>query len=162
MMGQQLVPAEFAVPETLFSADFILRPLTIHHLVKDYDAVMSSAERLRGVLGPQTDWPPEDLTLEQDLVDLGWHQREFQMRRSFAYTVLSPDESRCLGCLYIYPSENSSYDAMVVMWVRDGEFRNNLDEALFSTVKQWLRDHWPFSCVAFPGRDTPWSDCNSF
>ena len=85
--------------------DFRIRNLTINDVVKDYDAVMSSIEHLRGVLGPSRVWPSADLTFEQDLIDLGWHQKEFQIRSSFTYTVMSLDESKCLGCVYIYPSE---------------------------------------------------------
>ena len=84
------VPANFAIPQGFRTADFILRPLTIHDLIKDYDAVMSSRERLVGVFGPGADWPAADMTLEEDLVDLGWHQGEFDRRRSFAYTVMAP------------------------------------------------------------------------
>jgi hypothetical protein len=29
--------------------------------------------------------------LEEDLVELGWHQREFALRYSYAYTVMTPD-----------------------------------------------------------------------
>ena len=67
--------------------------LTVNDVVKDYDAVMTSVDHLRGVFGPHSTWPRPDLTLEQDLIDLGWHQKEFQRRRSFSYTVVAPDES---------------------------------------------------------------------
>jgi len=77
--------------------------LTVNDVIKDYDAVMSSLNHLQGIFGPNSTWPEADLTLEQDLIDLGWHQKEFQIRSSFAYTVVSPDETRVLGCLYIFP-----------------------------------------------------------
>lgn len=160
-MAYTLVPTTFKVPEQLRHEYFVLRPLTIHDVVKDYDAVMSSAERIHGVLGPDTDWPPANLTLEQDLIDLGWHQREFQTRRSFAYTVMTPDESRCLGCVYIYGSDTPAYDAMVVLWVRNSAYEQGLDEVLFRIVKTWISEHWPFNTVAYPGRETDWSECNS-
>ena len=160
-MARTLVADNFAVPQRLIHERFVLRPLTIHDVVKDYDAVISSAQRIHGVLGPDTDWPPEDLTLEQDLIDLGWHQREFQTRRSFAYTMMSPDESRCLGCVYIYGSDLPAYDAMVVMWVRDDAYQQGLDDILFVTVKSWIDQHWPFASVAYPGRETDWRECNS-
>lgn len=155
------MPADFPVPGELIHERFTLRPLTIHDLVKDYDAVMSSIDRIHGVLGPDIDWPPSDLTLEQDLIDLGWHQREFQTRRSFAYTMVSPDQSSCLGCVYIYPSDVEKFDAMVVMWVRNEAFEDGLDEVLFTTVKGWLAEQWPFRSVAFPGREDAWTECNS-
>ena len=161
-MGNDFVPNEFQVPKGLETPHFKLRPLTIHDAVKDYEAVMSSAARIKGVLGPDVNWPREDLTLEQDLIDLGWHHKEFQIRSSFAYTVMSLDENRCLGCIYFYASEVANYDAMVVMWVRDSEMDKGLDSELFSAVKKWVENDWPFRAVAYPGRETDWSECNSF
>ncbi len=154
-MKQKLVPDSFTVPELLETRDFRLRMLTIHDVVKDYDAVMSSIEYLQNTrpLGPDHNWPTEDLTLEQNLVDLGWHQKEFQNRTSFAYTVMNHDESMCLGCVYIYPSANPNYDARVMMWVRQSEAAKGLDEVLIQSVKQWVLDEWPFARVAFPGRN---------
>jgi hypothetical protein len=52
------------------------------------------------------------MTFEQDLIDLGWHHMEFQMRQSFAYTVMSLDEAVCLGRLYIGPATLRGYDAV--------------------------------------------------
>ncbi|MEH6585541.1 MAG: hypothetical protein V7720_03230 [Halioglobus sp.] len=153
-------PDAATIPSHLETTDFRIRMLKITDVVKDYDAVMSSVEHLRGVFGPKESWP-EGLTLEQDLIDLGWHQKEFELRRSFAYTVMSLDESRCLGCVYVDPSEKTGYDAMVVLWVRQSEAQSGLDEALFSAVKKWLAEKWWFSLVAFPGRDFSWQHWES-
>ena len=53
---------------------------------------------------PGGTWP-DGLTLVVNLIDLAWHQREFTIGYSFAYTVMNDDESRCLGCGYINPPE---------------------------------------------------------
>jgi len=100
-----LVSDDFGVPAGLETQKFKLRMLTINDLVKDYDAVMSSVDHLRSSfsVNSESDWP-ERLTLEDNLIDLGWHQREFTLRYSFAYTVMTPDEIRCLGCVYLNPS----------------------------------------------------------
>ena len=97
---KSFVPDSVIIPSGIETEDFKIRILTINDVVKDYDAVMSSIDHLKGVFGPNNPWPDVDLTLEQDLIDLGWHQKEFQIRSSFAYTVMRPDESRCLGCPY--------------------------------------------------------------
>jgi hypothetical protein len=149
---KSFVPADFVVPLRLEHADFVLRPLLITDVVKDYDAVMTSIEHLYGVFGPNSDWPTQELTFEQDLIDLGWHHKEFQNRRSFAYTVMAPDEGKCLGCAYIYPSERDSYDADAYCWIR-ASHAEQLDQPLFETFKTWLQTSWPFQRVAFPGRD---------
>jgi hypothetical protein len=156
----KFVPDTATIPAGIQTVDFKLRMLTINDLVKDYDAVMSSVEHLYGVFGSGESWP-EGLTLEEDLIDLGWHQKEFELRRSFAYTVMSLDETRCLGCVYIDPSDKSAYDASVVLWVRQSEIESGLDEKLLSTVKTWLSENWWFTNVAFPGREITWQDWES-
>jgi hypothetical protein len=155
--ARPLVPAGFAVPERLEGNGFHLRMLTIHDLVKDYDAVMTSADRLVGLMDPADDWPL-GLTLEDDLIDLGWHQREFTLRHSFAYTVMAPDESACLGCAYLLPTGARGYDAQAFYWARTSEVAGGLDERLGGALRSWLAESWPFDRVAFPGREIPWTE----
>ncbi len=148
------VPSEFEVPLRLEHPQFVVRPLLITDVVKDYDAVMSSVDHLRHIFGPRSKWPSPDLTLEQDLIDLGWHHKEFQLRRSFAYTVMRPDETRCLGCCYIEPSRTKAYGAEAYCWVRADCLE--LDQPLYDALKSWLDHSWPFDRVAFPGREPAW------
>ena len=152
---QPWIGKHFTIPTGLALDAFRLRMLTVNDVVKDYDAVMVSRADIRGVFGPTDDWPEENLSLEQDLIDLGWHQKEFQRRSSFAYTVMSLDETRCLGYVYIYPSEREDFDAMVILWARTG---SGIDQALYTAVKTWLARDWPFQRVAYPGRDIDWHD----
>lgn len=151
---RHFVPTEFAVPSELSTANFTLRMLSIDDVEKDYEAVTSSAERLSRVW-PESGWPA-GLTLRQNLIDLGWHEKEFQNRSSFAYTVVAPDESQVLGCVYFYPTEKVGYDTEVFLWVREGEVANDLDQALFEVVQQWLASDWPFENPAYPGRTISW------
>jgi len=143
-----LLDPEFKVPETLETDRFRLRMLTVNDVVKDYDAVMSSKQHLNDIWGPG--WP-EGLTLEQNLIDLGWHQKEFQRRRSFAYTVVAPDESRVLGCVYIYATRKAGYDAEVYLWARQSELASGMETELAEVVKAWLASDWPFKNPALPG-----------
>ena len=155
MYNTPIVPANFKVPVELVTHRMKLRPLTIQDVDKDYDAVMSSANRLRTIFDPGGDWP-EGLTLEQNAIELGWHQVEFQHRTSFAYTVASLDESSILGCMYIYPVIKSDYDVEVTMWVRESEADTGLDAHLYKTVDDWISQIWPFKNPAFPGRKITW------
>jgi hypothetical protein len=148
------VPADFDVPAGLETSDFRIRPLLIGDVVKDYDAVMSSADHLQGVFEPGGKWPT-GLSFEQDLIDLGWHHKEFQRRRSFAYTVMSLDETICLGCLYINPTVLSGYDAEVFCWIRASHAKA-LDAPLYDAVRAWIDADWPFHTVAYPGRSLSW------
>jgi hypothetical protein len=152
MYHRPLVPAGFTVPERLETADFVLRPLTVHDVVRDFDAVMSSAAELKGRMADGSTWP-DGLTLEENLVDLGWHQREFTIRHSFAYTVVSPDGARCLGCCYIYPSADPAVDAEAFYWARGARIGDPADVALGAAFRGWLARDWPFRRVAFPGRE---------
>jgi len=148
------VPRDFQVPATLETAEFRLRMLTIHDVVKDFDAVITSVDHLK-TIWPGGKWP-EGLTLEQNLIDLGWHQKEFQMRRSFAYTVVSLSEQTVKGCVYIEPTRKRAYDAEVYLWARQSELANGLEERLYDAVQTWVAKEWPFENVAFPGRSIHW------
>jgi hypothetical protein len=142
-----------AIPSGFETARLRVRPLTIHDTVKDYDAVMSSRAELRGMFGPGSDWPAESLSIEDDLIDLAWHQKEFRIRRSFAYTVVAPDEARVLGCVYIYPPSHAGCDADVYYWVRSSELGTGLEAHLWEQLRGWLAAQWPFGMIALPQRD---------
>lgn len=153
------VDADFVIPHQLETAELRLRMLTVNDVVKDYDAVMSSAEHLKAIW-PGSVWP-DGLTLEQNLIDLGWHQKEFQRRRSFAYTVVTLDETRVIGCVYIDPTRKRGYDAEVYLWAREAAFGSPSDARLFEVVENWLSADWPFDNVAFPGKDIDWDSWNA-
>ena len=143
---------------------FRLRPITVHDVIPDYDAVMTSLENLQGSFGPRNDWPKASLSLDQDLRDLSWHQKEFQDRRSFTYAVFNRDESQEIGAVYIFPpgyfygGKKQKFDAQVILWVRKSELVNELDQVLFDFTRYWLKQKWPFKNVAFPGRSISWAD----
>ena len=156
--SRPFVDPGFDVPHQLETTDFRLRTLTVNDVVKDYDAVMSSAEHLK-TIWPGSGWP-EGLTLEQNLIDLGWHQKEFQRRSSFAYTVVTLDESRVIGCVYIDPTRKRGYNAEVYLWAREAALGSPSDARLFEVVRDWLAAEWPFEKVAYPGREIDWESWN--
>ena len=140
----ELVPDDFDVPAVLEHERFRLRMLSVDDVVKDFDAI---CDRVDHEGRPQ---PPFVPTVAENLVDLGWHQKEFKLRRSFAYTVVAPDESRVLGCVYLNPSE--AHDARVVMWVRRSAWDQGLDPVLETTVREWIEQDWPFETVDWAAR----------
>jgi hypothetical protein len=152
---QRLVPSAFEVPERLERGGVVLRPLTVDDVVKDYDAVTSSTDHLQALF-PDESWPL-GLTITQNLIDLAWHQKEFQTRRSFAYTVTTPDNAEVVGCVYIYPTQKAGYDAEVYLWARQSRLAEGLEERLDALVRNWVDTEWPFRPVAFPGRDLDWA-----
>ena len=151
-MPTPFVPDDFEVPSQLETEYFRLRMLSVDDVEKDYEAVIESRELLHKTFGGT--WPREGFTIEENLTDLERHQREFLNRKAFAYTVISLDESRVLGCLYINPpEEESGYIPYAVMWVRQTEYEKGLDEILFQTVKKWIKVRWPFEKILYPGRE---------
>jgi hypothetical protein len=121
-----------------------LRKLTVNDVVKDFEAINAR------VAPDGSDDPWSETTLEENLVDLGWHQKEFELRRSFAYTVVAPDESRVLGCVYLYPSDEA--DVEVRLWVRREAWDEGLDPVLEETVRAWLAEKWRFRSTDWPER----------
>lgn len=143
----ELVPVGFDVPVGLERERFRLRMLSVDDVVKDFDALCDRVDR-EGQ--PQ---PPFVESVAQNLVDLGWHQKEFELRRSFAYTVVAPDESRVLGCVYVNPSD--THDARVWMWLRRSAWKDGLDPVLEAAVREWVAREWPFQTVEWTDRANP-------
>ena len=132
--GKIFVPKDFEIPKELITNNFKLRMLTTKNVDKDYEAVMSSQKEILGVLGKYAiGWPPKTMTKEEDFNDLAWHQWEFKHRRSFAYTIMNLDESKCLGCVYIAPSEKRDYNAIILFWIRKDKIE--LEKEFFKTLK---------------------------
>jgi hypothetical protein len=150
-----LHPPDAAVPETIRTDRLALRPLRVLDVALDYDAVMSDPAALRS--WSQTSWPADDFTLEENRADLARHEREHGERVAFTFTVLSPDASRCLGCVYIQPvraevlphAPSSRWPVQVAFWVRAAEVTSQLDRHLLATLRDWLASEWRFDRVLF-------------
>lgn len=150
MDKKQFIPKDFMIPPVLETEQFRLRMLSVDDVEKDYEAVMETQKRF---LSLGYDWPREGFTIEENLADLEQHQQEFLGREAFAYTVVSPDESRVLGCVYINPSKEDGIDARIRMWVRESEYEKGLDPVLFRAVKEWIEKEWPFRKARYPERE---------
>ena len=73
---------------------------------------------------------------------------------AFAYTVVKPDGSQVLGCVYLYPQGNRPGAAEVLLWVRESAYVNGLEPVLEQAVRDWLAACWPFESVTYPGRSS--------
>jgi hypothetical protein len=140
----ELVPDDFEVPVGLEHERFRLRMLSIDDVLKDFDAICDRVDH------DGRSQPPFVATVADNLVDLGWHQKEFELRRSFAYTMVAPDEAQVLGCVYLYPSE--THDVRVRLWVRRSAWDQGLDAVLEAAVRDWLGREWPFETVDWSER----------
>jgi hypothetical protein len=150
MTEPTFVPADFEPPVALDGPGFRLEPLTGEHNARDHAAWSGSMEHIHRTPGfQQGNWPHE-MTPDQNLADLIRHDKDFQARRGFTYTVLDPDDD-VVGCVYIYPLAGDPTAANVSSWVT--EARADLDTPLYIAVSEWLERGWPFPRVEYGARD---------
>ncbi|MBM7074009.1 hypothetical protein JQC92_18550 [Shewanella sp. 202IG2-18] len=154
-MDNQFVPNTFTVPETYNANSFSFVPLSNKVVEQDYEAVMSSVQKLKGIFGKGSNWPSDGLTLAKNKEDMKVHEREFRQREAFAYSIFDVNKTKCLGTAYIDPSPSVEFESMVHFWIREDS--SHLESELADTIKYWLEDAWPFKNVAYPGRDIAWS-----
>ena len=157
-MTNKFVPDNFDAPKSFANDLYRLEILSPIFAELDYDAVITSKERLRGVFAEHTEWPKDNISLEDNIRDLKRHEKEFHTKKAFAYSVLTSKIDKCIGCVYIEPSLSDEFECEVYLWVRDSEI--NLDEVLYKDVKNWLAASWPFKNVIFPGREITWQKWN--
>ena len=141
------IPKGYKIPQEVETDLFLLRPITIHDVIKDHDAVITSQEHLWNRFGEKWGWPSPDLSLEQDLIDLAWHQKEAQIQSSFTYSVMSSDQNLQLGCVYVDPPSVNETDAEVWFWVRTSMLESGFASKLEEFVRKWLKTEWPFNVV---------------
>ena len=155
-----LVPNTFDVPERLEHTHFLIRKLSARDVYLDYLAVMSSIDIILKTRGG--DWPTYNLTFEDDFIDLAWHQREFENKSSFAYTIMNKSETECLGCVYFYPPGTrdkapKEADVDVSFWVTKKAYENGLYPILYATIADWLKLAWPFQNIHYTNTKMPTS-----
>jgi hypothetical protein len=143
----QFYPEDAVVPKGLRTEEFHLRPLRVSDAEIDYAAVMDSKLMLRVM--SQSEWPPDDFTLEMNKSDLERHEKEHDERTVFTYTVLDSTERICLGCVYINHLKEGpmrgDYVALLRFWVRQSYLDENLDRSLLESLIDWFRNDWAFS-----------------
>ena len=144
------VPDDVELSSGFETSEFTVRPIKVADAEKDYEAVMESIDIIHASLLDDS-WPTGSFTLEENKRDLAAKERKFERRHGFTYTVVSPDESQVLGCVYIYKGIGGP-DAAVFMWVRRSEQDSGLDSRLETAVRDWMEREWPFERVVYPGR----------
>lgn len=152
-MTASWLPAEFRHPLIAVPWEGVLaRPIRASDVDIDMIAVMGCREMLWRMYGDAWQWPPADMSREADEADLARHAEEMERHESFNYAILTSDESRLLGCIYIDPLSptGAGAPAAEVSWwlVPDvaAERRGELD----AFVPRWLGERWPFAAVETP------------
>lgn len=152
MTPQPFVPPGFEPPLSLVTDRFRLEPLGPQHNEADHAAWTSSIDHIRATPGyPDGSWPPPDgMSLEDNLSDLRRHAADFEAHRGFTFTVLAPDDSDVIGCVYLYPATSADHEVEVQSWVRAD--RAELDRPLADAVAHWLTAEWPWTRLDRFGR----------
>ena len=150
------IPADFNPPTQAEGAGFRLVPLGPDLVKVDYDAYMSSIDHLQKTFSRSTSWPTATISAADAMRDMENEQARFRSRRSFDYSVLTPDGKRERGSVYVSPSPVPGYDAVVRMWVTKADYDAGFDAELYAWVTNWVRTAWPFRKVAYPGRAIDW------
>jgi len=128
-----------SIPAVHVLGDVTLRALSIADLDRDFSAIIESAAEIKAA-NPRSN-RPDGLTKEKNLIDLAWHQREFEAARSFAW-VIEDAGGAYLGCLYVYPSIAGETSADVAWWWRTGAVVSR--QAFREHLLVWLNgDDWP-------------------
>lgn len=164
-------PEDEPVSVGLVGQEMVLEPLSNRHVELDYEAVMESKEALRR--WSMSDWPSDDFKIEENAVDLTRHESEHFDRIAFTYTVLNPNGTECLGCVYIKPlgdelrealpaqwaadvahedehhAQDLEHVAVATFWVRQSRLAENLDRQLLEKLIYWLEEEFSFDRVLF-------------
>jgi len=156
-----LIPASFNPPTLVETPGFKLVPLGPDLVKVDFDAYMSSIEHLQKTFSRSPNWPRQGISDADAMLDMQTEQGRFRARKSFAYSVLTPDGHRERGSVYVSPSPVPGYDAVVRLWVTKAEYDAGFDAELYKWVADWVRKDWPFRKVAYPGRSIDWATWDS-
>ncbi len=163
-MSRELLfyPKNAMVPPHLKTEEFLLRPLRATDVELDYKAVMESQDFL--LIRTNDRWPRIGFTIEENLKDLEDHEKGFNNREEFTYTIMNHSETRCLGCIYITSFAQKlrsilskedfesydigDYEAQVSFWMIPDCVKQDMDKRLLQDLIKWIKDDWSFSKVS--------------
>lgn len=144
------------VPTELRTAEFFLRPIVADDAELDHAALMETRLYLR--VWEQSTWPEDDFTVEANRQDLANLEQRHAEHRAFTYTVLDPNGTECLGCVYVFPTSASflakstvtpvsddewaDVDAVIYFWVRLSQMETGTDERLLVALRGWFSKEW--------------------
>ncbi|MCT9821027.1 N-acetyltransferase [Microbacterium sp. W1N] len=151
------------VPTGLVADEFVLRPILATDAQRDHAAVVETTDDLR--LWEQSTWPADGFTVEENRVDLVDLEERHRAHRAFTFTVLDPDDTECLGCVYIFPTTAgflakceviavadaawADVDAVVYFWARASRVATGMDERLLAALRAWFSEEWRFDTAVY-------------
>lgn len=101
----------------------------------------------------------DDFKLEDNIREMEDHLQDWKDGRAYDLTVLSPDETECIGCVYIRPVDQTQKhlptSAEINIWVIPRVLAADLDVHLAQTLVEWLTSKaWGFSEVQLRVRES--------
>jgi hypothetical protein len=158
-----ILESDRPVPTGLRTDEFVVRPITADDAERDYAALMETREHLR--LWEQSTWPADDFTVEANREDLVGLERRHAEHRAFTYTVVDPDDTEALGCVYVFPTSATfltkatvtpldgdtwaDVEAVVYFWARLSRMEQGMDGRLLAALRAWFRDEWKADPTVF-------------
>ena len=158
-----ILESDEPVPTGLRTDEFVLRPITADDAERAYAALMETRDDLR--LWEQSTWPADDFTVEANRDDLVGLERRHAEHRAFTYTVVDPDDTQALGCVYVFPTSAAfltkatvtpvgddawaDVDAVVYFWARRSRMEQGMDERLLASLRPWFRDEWKTDATVY-------------
>ncbi len=97
---------------------------------------------------------PKGVTYESNLADLTRHEKEFEARFAFSWTIRSGDGTY-LGCAYFRPTHGAIGAGRAAYWIRERPDRVGLLRAFGPAFRNWLGQFLP------DGYDMTWF-CNDW
>ncbi len=158
------LPDGFNAPREALVAGMRLTVLSTECADDDFAAVQASADAIRGVFGPNNDWPPTTLTELENRADLARHAQQFDDRTACAYALRDAGSAAYLGCLYLKPvksrltldARRTQFQAQGFVWLDIRQVDGSLN-AVRRDLAAWVAQVWPFRDVAWPGHAPNWA-----
>lgn len=152
-------PVGYMPPAELAFEDIVAKPLTRKDVLPDMQGVNSSLELIRKTRGGS--WPAHEVTEEEDLLDLAWHEREFFDGSSFAYAVYNA-AGEYIGCFYLYQmgyrtdltEELATCDMDASWWVTSAAYEQGYYDKLYRALRKWLND-FPVNKIYYSNKQIP-------
>ena len=120
-----------------------IRPVRSSDVDLHMRAVLESQERLWSIYGLDWNWPPRNLTVEQDREELARCEADTDQHRSFTYALFDLGETELLGCVHIDPDPTGEADVAVSWWVVDWLVDSPIERALDGLIPAWIAADWP-------------------
>jgi|LakMenEpi03Aug12_release.lakeMendotaPanAssembly.Ray.scaffolds.fasta_scaffold74846_6 hypothetical protein len=143
------IPTDFVLPDWN-SPQYYARKLKASDCYQDYTSVLESIDIIKETRGG--DWNVDNMNLEENLIDLAYHQRQSEYNQAFVYAIFTPDKNEYIGCFYIYPigfraeitELTKNYDADISFWISKKFYTKDFYFQFWSDLQMFLKKNYPF------------------